>query len=567
MGCGTWGRNSFSDNLTYRHYLNITRIARPIPSSVPASTTSSAVPAAAWPLRRGARRAPRTTLARVLAAHRRGAARRPFLIAPETGRRTRTPISRASRAARACCASRGIAPGDTVGMLLHNGWQTRAIFLGTMAGGTVRAVQPARAALAACVRDRPFGLQLVFTTRDREPALREALQDVEKSGGRRGVLVEVIDSDQPELFAGSSDAAIVDARLDADSPALLMYTSGTTGTPKGALLTHRNLLAAARTVAGWHKLTPGDRVLSSLPLYHINGQVIATVTPFVSGGLDRRPAPVQRRQLVADGQVAPADVDQRGCRRSSPTCSMPRSPAAPRSTRTCASPAPPRRRFRRRSTWTFERRFGISVIEAMGMTESASVVFCNPQDPQKRKIGSPGLPCGVEARVIGRDGGVLPDGITGELMLRGSQRDARVLQGRRADTRGARARRLAAYRRSGASRCRWLLLCDRPDQGADHQGWREHRPARDRRGIAEASGRARGGGGRHSDADYGQDILACVVLKPGATRRAGCARIASRARQLQDAGANSALSPSCRRARRARCSGCGCWSNMHGSPA
>ena len=35
MGCGTWGRNSFSDNLTYRHYLNITRIARPIPERVP----------------------------------------------------------------------------------------------------------------------------------------------------------------------------------------------------------------------------------------------------------------------------------------------------------------------------------------------------------------------------------------------------------------------------------------------------------------------------------------------------------------------------------------------------
>jgi len=35
MGCGTWGRNNFSDNLTYRHYLNITRIARPIPESVP----------------------------------------------------------------------------------------------------------------------------------------------------------------------------------------------------------------------------------------------------------------------------------------------------------------------------------------------------------------------------------------------------------------------------------------------------------------------------------------------------------------------------------------------------
>jgi len=35
MGCGTWGRNNFSDNMTYRHYLNVTRIARPIPERVP----------------------------------------------------------------------------------------------------------------------------------------------------------------------------------------------------------------------------------------------------------------------------------------------------------------------------------------------------------------------------------------------------------------------------------------------------------------------------------------------------------------------------------------------------
>ena len=63
-----------------------------------------------------------------------------------------------------------------------------------------------------------------------------------------------------------------------------MYTSGTTGVPKGVILTHANMLYAGRAVAAHQQLSSDDRVLSSLPLYHINGQCIATVSTLVSGG-------------------------------------------------------------------------------------------------------------------------------------------------------------------------------------------------------------------------------------------------------------------------------------------
>ena len=63
-----------------------------------------------------------------------------------------------------------------------------------------------------------------------------------------------------------------------------MYTSGTTGVPKGVLLTHANMLYAGRAVAAHQVLSPTDRVLSSLPLYHINGQCVATVSTLVAGG-------------------------------------------------------------------------------------------------------------------------------------------------------------------------------------------------------------------------------------------------------------------------------------------
>src|SRR5690606_39268018 len=62
----------------------------------------------------------------------------------------------------------------------------------------------------------------------------------------------------------------------------------------------------------------------------------------------------------------------------------------------------------------FEERFGIGIVETMGLTETVAPVFSNPMDPAQRKIGSVGRPSGCEARVV--DGGFneVPDGLTGE---------------------------------------------------------------------------------------------------------------------------------------------------------
>jgi acyl-CoA synthetase (AMP-forming)/AMP-acid ligase II len=195
---------------------------------------------------------------------------------------------------------------------------------------------------------------------------------------------------------------------------LLMYTSGTTGTPKGVLLSHANLLASAHTVADWHQLTARDRVLSSLPLYHINGQVIATLTPFLSGGSIVAPHRFSVHQwwdLVAQHECTWINMV--------PTiiayllaATEARSFPSVRFGRSASAPLPPEQHR------AFEERFGIPVIEAMGMTECASIVFCNPHD-DRRRYGSPGLPCGVEASVIDKTGRHLGTGEAGEIVLRG----------------------------------------------------------------------------------------------------------------------------------------------------
>ena len=71
---------------------------------------------------------------------------------------------------------------------------------------------------------------------------------------------------------------------DLDDEALIVYTSGTTGHPKGVVLTQYNLLVDAETIAAWHGIGPGDRMMCVLPIHHVNGTVVTLLTPLVAGG-------------------------------------------------------------------------------------------------------------------------------------------------------------------------------------------------------------------------------------------------------------------------------------------
>ena len=360
---------------------------------------------------------PALTLLDVLLAHEREQPDALLLISPETGETlSYAKFARETRQLAARYAAHGLVPGDHVGFLLHNGYQTTTIFLGTMAAGFV--VTPlnllAHGAQLAYVLEHS-DVRLVFTSTQPEQQLRTALSMM--TDPSKKIRIEVIDSDAPNAHAGYGDIEL-DPSSRGQSPALLMYTSGTTGQPKGALLTHANLLHAGRSVCNWHGLTRADRVLSSLPLYHINGQCIATVAPFVSGGSIVAPHKfsasawwgwVERYQPTWLNLV-PTIIAYLLNAADSNTKLWP----AIRFARSASAPLPPDQHR------AFEATFGIGVIEAMGMTECASVVFCNPQDASLRKYGTPGLPCGVETRVVSTDTGAPQDnGVTGEIQLRG----------------------------------------------------------------------------------------------------------------------------------------------------
>ena len=338
----------------------------------------------------------------------------PFAFGPETGvMMTWRGLADACDGLASHLEDMGCAPGDIVAFMLPNGLSALTVFLGAMAGGYV--VAPinllAQDAHLDYVLDhaRP---RVVFASAEFSARLRAAC-------ARIGAPTQVVEVGVDGLHLQAGRRAAV-PRLTGDTPAMLMYTSGTTGLPKGVLLTHASMLHAGAAVAGHQSLGADDRVLSSLPLYHINGQCIATVSALVCGGSLVMPHrfsasqwwPLVERYRPTWLNLVPTIIAYL-LNGADPTPAQREALANVRYARSASAPLSPDQQR------AFESRFGIPVIEAMGLTESASVAFCNPMDLSARRIGSPGLPLAVEARVVARDGAILADGQIGQIEIKG----------------------------------------------------------------------------------------------------------------------------------------------------
>jgi len=451
----------------------------------------------------------------------------PFLFAPEPDTViTYGELRESSYALAGLLADAGIAPGEVVSFMLPNGAAAATLLLGTMVAGYIVSplnllAQDAHLAYTLAHSDT----RLVFAAPEFVERIRRLLSTV-----ARKVTLRATDPDALRLDGALARTPIA---VESPTPALLMYTSGTTGLPKGALLSHGNLVHAAEAVVSAHALTAADRVLSSLPLYHVNGQCVATVSPVFAGGsivLPRRfsvsqwwplveryrptwlnMVPTIISYLLNGPDLTSAQVD--ACRDI-------------RFGRSASSPLPPEQHK------AFERRFGVSVIEAMGLTECASVAFANPLDPARRKYGTPGLPLGLEARVVAPGGHAVERGVPGEIQLRG----ANVMLGYYKEPELTAATLSAegwlatgdlGYRDGDGfyfitGRLKELII-----KGGENIAPREIDEALLRHpAVLEAAAVG------VPDPAYGQDILACVVLKADAT----CSEDELRAHCLRELG-------------------------------
>lgn len=313
----------------------------------------------------------------------------------------------------ALLASNGVGQGDVVSLLMPNSVEYIVSYfacwrLGALAGPINSLLKEDETAYVinnseakAIVAGSEF-LKRIENIRDQLPHLKTVI-DFDDAAERTKQFREEIKSEP----ASAGDEAII------------IYTSGTTGKPKGCLLTHENLIANARQISQWLGFTEHDRLLTMMPLFHMNAVSVTTLSALYAGGstvvspkfsASRFWEIISEYQITSFGSVATM--------LSMLLHTYPDGVPAGRDTTPlrfamCGSAPVPAEVMQR-----FEETFDCLVIEGYGLSESTCRSTFNPPD-KRRRPGSCGLPIGNEMKVVDEEDRDVPDGELGEIVLRG----------------------------------------------------------------------------------------------------------------------------------------------------
>ncbi len=308
---------------------------------------------------------------------------------------------------------RGVKPGDRVAVQVEKSAENLLLYLATLRAGAV--YLPLNTAYTLAELDYFIG--------DAEPALvvcdpakRAGLAELARKRG--GVAVETLDARGAGNLIDAAATAATDfadvARGDDDLAAIL-YTSGTTGRSKGAMLTHRNLASNAQTLKDYWRFTDKDVLLHALPIYHTHGLFVASNTLMLAGG-----------SMIF---LSKFDADQVMTLLSKATSMM----GVPTFyTRLLKHPGLTKAACAHMRLFTsgsapllaethveFKAKTGHAILERYGMTET-NMNTSNPYDGE-RIAGTVGFPLpGVELRIADPDSGKpLPQGEIGGIEVRG----------------------------------------------------------------------------------------------------------------------------------------------------
>jgi acyl-CoA synthetase (AMP-forming)/AMP-acid ligase II len=306
----------------------------------------------------------------------------------------------------------GLKAGETVAIVLPNGLEFLVIFL---------ALTRARL-VAAPINPASKSAELHFFIAAGQA--RAVIAETGDSAAADAAAALTLPVWHPQLEPSGivTLAQLSSSRGSVDTPsgddvALLMFTSGTTGRPKAVPLTHLNVLRSALDIASHYALTPVDRSLVVMPLFHGHGLIGAGLSTLASGGALIVPPRFSAstfwplfREHRATWYTAVPTIHQVLLIRADSDGVPDRGPRFIRSCSAALAPA---------VLTNLEKRFGAPVLEAYGMTEASHQVASNPLPPLVRKPATVGFATGVEIGIIDETGRHLAANVPGEVIVRG----------------------------------------------------------------------------------------------------------------------------------------------------
>jgi acyl-CoA synthetase (AMP-forming)/AMP-acid ligase II len=317
-------------------------------------------------------------------------------------------------------AARGIGKGEVVAIYMPNLPEYALVFHGVCSAGAVNTtVNPLYTAGELAFQLRDSGASMMVTVPAFLDTAREAAEEV---GGIELVVVGEAEGATPlaELVETAAEPPKVELDPDRDL-AVLPYSSGTTGLPKGVMLTHRNIVANVEQANARIGLGSGDVVIGSLPFFHIFGMTVimnmglrngAKVVTMPRFDLDQFLELIERHRATHLFIVPPIAL------------ALAKHPAVEgrdlSSLRVVNSGAAP---LGAELVEQVSERIGAVVMQGYGLTETSPVTHCNPIDPERVKPGTIGPPLpDTECRLVDPESGEeLGAGERGELWVRGPQ--------------------------------------------------------------------------------------------------------------------------------------------------
>jgi oxalate---CoA ligase len=295
--------------------------------------------------------------------------------------------------------ARGLGSGDRIAIVLPNGPEMALAFLGVTAVASAAPLNPA-------YRESEFEFYLGDLRAQAliAPKGDHAARDAARRLGIRAIEIEQLVAGDPHF-----------PRCAPASEALVLHTSGTTSRPKLVPLSNANLCHSAAHIQHTLSLTPEDRCLNVMPLFHIHGLAAALLSTFAAGG----------SVVATPGFDSARFFDWITTLRPTWYTAVPTIHQAVLSTNRAAPETS--LRFIRSSSSALapavmadlEEAFRVPVIEAYGMTEAAHQMASNPLPPRPRKPGSVGLAAGPNVSIMDPEGRLLPAGQTGEVVIQG----------------------------------------------------------------------------------------------------------------------------------------------------